>query len=426
MDNVTIFFLSFLAIMFLGMPIAFSLGISSFIYLYLADIPLIVIPQKMYSGMDVFALLCIPGFILAGNLMNMGGISERIIKFCNCLVGHIRGGLSQANIIASMIFAGISGTAIADTASLGAILIPAMEREGYDVDFSCAVTAASSCIGPIIPPSMPMIIAGTLTGLSVGRLFIAGAIPGILLGIVLMIVSDYLSKKRNYPKGDRVPWKRRIIEFYGAFWALMMTVIILYGILGGYFSPTEASMVACLYALLVGIFIYRELSIRDLPKILIKTAVTSGSVLVLVGFANLFAWILASEQIPQMIAKWLLAITTNKYLIILLINILLLFVGMFMETIAALLTLFPTLLAVALQVGIDPVHFAMISVLNLILGLTTPPVGVCLFVSASIGKISVSRVAKANIPFLAVSLVVLLMVSYIPALSTWLPSVMMK
>lgn len=426
MDNVTIFFLSFLVIMFLGMPIAFSLGISSFLYLYLADIPLIVIPQKMYSGMDVFALLCIPGFILAGNLMNMGGISERIIKFCNCLVGHIRGGLSQANIIASMIFAGISGTAIADTASLGAILIPAMEREGYDVDFSCAVTAASSCIGPIIPPSMPMIIAGTLTGLSVGRLFIAGAIPGVLLGVALMIMSDYLSKKRNYPKGDRVPWKRRFIEFYGAFWALLMTVIILYGILGGYFSPTEASMVACLYALLVGIFIYRELSVKDLPKILIETAVTSGSVLVLVGFANLFAWILASEQIPQMIAKWMLAITTNKYLIILLINMLFLFVGMFMETIAALLTLFPTLLAVALQVGIDPIHFAMIAVLNLILGLTTPPVGVCLFVSASIGKISVSRVARANIPFLAVSLVVLLMVSYIPALSTWLPSVMMK
>lgn len=426
MDNVTIFFLSFLVIMFLGMPIAFSLGISSFLYLYLADIPLIVIPQKMYSGMDVFALLCIPGFILAGNLMNMGGISERIIKFCNCLVGHIRGGLSQANIIASMIFAGISGTAIADTASLGAILIPAMEREGYDVDFSCAVTAASSCIGPIIPPSMPMIIAGTLTGLSVGRLFIAGAIPGVLLGVALMIMSDYLSKKRNYPKGDRVPWKRRFIEFYGAFWALLMTVIILYGILGGYFSPTEASMVACLYALLVGIFIYRELSVKDLPKILIETAVTSGSVLVLVGFANLFAWILASEQIPQMIAKWMLAITTNKYLIILLINMLFLFVGMFMETIAALLTLFPTLLAVALQVGIDPIHFAMIAVLNLILGLTTPPVGVCLFVSASIGKISVSRVGRANIPFLAVSLVVLLMVSYIPALSTWLPSVMMK
>ena len=199
-----------------------------------------------------------------------------------------------------------------------------------------------------------------------------------------------------------------------------MTVIILYGILGGYFSPTEASMVACLYGLLVGLFIYRELKIRDLPGIMMDTAVTAGSVLVLVGFANLFAWILASEQIPQMIAKWLLGITTNKYLIILLINLLLLFVGMFMETVAALLTLFPTLLAVAIQVGIDPIHFAMIAVLNLILGLTTPPIGVCLFVSSSIGKISVSRVAKANIPFLIVSLGVLLLVSYIPALSTWL------
>ena len=426
MDNVTILFVSFLVMLFLGIPIAFSLGVSSFLYLYLADIPLIVIPQKMFSGMDVFSMLCIPGFILAGNLMNQGGISERIIRFCNCMVGHIRGGLAQANIIASMIFAGISGTAIADTASLGAILIPAMEKEGYDVDFSCAVTAASSCIGPIIPPSMPMIIAGTLTGLSVGRLFIAGAIPGILLGLALMAMSAYLSKKRNYPKGEKASWKQLFVEFYGAFWSLLMTVIILYGILGGYFSPTEASMVACLYGLLVGLFIYRELKVKALPGIIVDTAVTAGSVLVLVGFANLFAWILASEQIPQMIAKWLLGITTNKYLIILLINLLLLFVGMFMETIAALLTLFPTLLAVALQVGIDPIHFAMIAVLNLILGLTTPPIGVCLFVSSSIGRISVSRVAKANIPFLIASLEVLLLVSYMPALSTWLPGMLMK
>ena len=193
-------------------------------------------------------------------------------------MGHIRGGLAQANIIASMIFAGISGTAIADTASLGAILIPAMEKEGYDADFSCAVTAASSCIGPIIPPSMPMIIAGTLTGLSVGRLFIAGAIPGILLGLVLMAMSAYLSRKRNYPKGEKASWKQLFVEFYGAFWALLMTVIILYGILGGYFSPTEASMVACLYGLLVGLFIYRELKIRDLPGIMMDTAVTAGSV----------------------------------------------------------------------------------------------------------------------------------------------------
>lgn len=426
MDNVTILFLSFVVLLFIGMPVAFSLGISSFIYLYLAGIPFIVIPQKMYSGMDVFSLLCIPGFILAGNLMNNGGISQRIIKFCNGMVGHIRGGLAQANIVASMIFAGISGTAIADTASLGAILIPAMEKEGYDVDFSCAVTAASSCIGPIIPPSMPMIIAGTLTGLSVGRLFIAGAIPGILLGMSLMVMAWYLSKKRNYPKGKKTTWKELAVEFYGAFWALLMTVIILYGILGGYFSPTEAAMVACLYAFIVGILIYRDLKIRDVPRILLETAATTSAILILVGFANLFAWILASEQIPQMIAKWMLSLTENKYLIILFINVLLLFVGMFMETIAALLTLFPTLLAVAVKVGIDPIHFAMIAVLNLIIGLTTPPVGVCLFVSSSIGKVSVSRVAKANIPFLAVSLIVLLMVSYIPALSTWLPAYLMK
>lgn len=417
-------FIVFLVLLFLGLPIAFCLGISSLVYLWLAGIPLMVIPQKMYSGIDVFVLLCIPGFILAGNLMNRGGISDRIIRFCNALVGHIQGGLAQANIVASMIFAGISGTAVADTASLGAILIPAMKKEGYDADFSCAVTAASSTIGPIIPPSMPMIIAGTLTGLSVGRLFIAGAIPGLLLGIGLMIVAYFISKKRNYPKGEKVPRRLLLKEFFGAFWALMLTVLILYGIVGGFFSPTEAAMVACLYAVVVGMFVYRDLSFRDLPGLILEASITTASIIVLVGLANLFAWILTSEQIPQMVADFLLGITKNKFLIILMINLLLLFVGTFMETIAALLTLFPTLLAVALQVGIDPIHFSMIAVLNLMIGLTTPPVGVCLFVASSIGKISISRISRANMPFLAVSIFVLFLVSYIPALSTWLPNLL--
>lgn len=415
-------FAIFVVLLFLGLPIAFCLGISSAAYLWLADIPLVIIPQKMYSGMDVFVLLCIPGFILAGNLMNRGGITDRIVGFCNALVGHIRGGLGLANIVASMIFAGISGTAVADTASLGAVLIPAMKKEGYEADFACAVTAASSTIGPIIPPSMPMIIAGTLTSLSVGKLFMAGAVPGILLGIGLMIVSYFISRKKGHPKGEKVGKRQLLHEFFGAFWALMLTVLILWGIVGGVFSPTEASVVASLYALFVGLFIYRDLKVRDLPRILIDTAVTTASIIVLVGVANLFAWILTSEQIPQMVADALLSVTKNKYLILLMINVLLLFVGTFMETIAALLTLFPTLLAVAVQVGIDPIQFAIIAVLNLMIGLTTPPVGVCLFVSSTIGKISISRIARANIPFLLVSIFVLMLVSYIPAISLWLPS----
>lgn len=414
-------FAIFVVLLFLGLPIAFCLGISSAVYLWLADIPLVIIPQKMYSGMDVFVLLCIPGFILAGNLMNRGGITDRIVGFCNALVGHIRGGLGLANIVASMIFAGISGTAVADTASLGAVLIPAMKKEGYEADFSCAVTAASSTIGPIIPPSMPMIIAGTLTSLSVGKLFMAGAVPGILLGIGLMIVSYFISRKKGHPKGEKATRRQLLHEFFGAFWALMLTVLILWGIVGGVFSPTEASVVASLYALFVGLFVYRDLKVRDLPRILIDTAVTTASIIVLVGVANLFAWILTSEQIPQMVADALLSVTKNKYLILLMINVLLLFVGTFMETIAALLTLFPTLLAVATQVGIDPIQFAIIAVLNLMIGLTTPPVGVCLFVASTIGKISISRIARANIPFLVVSIIVLLLVSYIPAISLWLP-----
>ncbi len=423
---VSLMFFLFLILLFGGVPIAFCLGLSSLFYIWMADIPLMLLVQRMYGGLNSFTLLCVPGFILAGDLMNAGGLSDRIIRFCNSFIGHYRGGLAQANIIASMIFAGISGTALADAASLGAILIPAMEKEGYDVDFSCAITVSSSCIGPIIPPSMPMIIAGTLTGLSVGKMFVAGIIPGVLLGGGQMIMTYIIAKQRNYPKGERATWKERWYEFRFAFWAILMTVIILYGIIGGVFSPTEASIVACLYAFLVGSFVYRGLNTRNIGRILINAAITTTSIMVLVGFANCFAWIMMSERVPKMVADLMFSITTNKYVILLFINILLLFVGTFMETIAALLTLFPTLLAVTNQVGIDPIQFGVVAVLNLVIGLTTPPVGVCMFVTCSIGKISVSRFVKAIMPCLVLSLAVLLLISYFPFLTTWLPSLMAK
>lgn len=410
----------FLFTLFIGFPVAFSLGLASLAYIILADIPLIIIPQKMYAGIDVFVLLCVPGFILAGNLMNRGGITERIVAFCNSLVGHIRGGLGIANVGASMVFAGISGTAVADTASVGAVMIPAMVKEGYENDFSCAVTASSSTVGPIIPPSLPMIIAGTLTGLSVSKLFVAGAIPGLLLGGGLMVVSYSISVKRGHPKGEKIPLKSVLKSFVGAFWAILMTVIILVGIIGGIFTPTEASGVAVVYAIFVGLFIYKELTIKDIPKILLESAITTASIMVLVGFANLFAWIMASEQIPQLVADTMLSISHNKYVILFLINLLLLFVGTFMETIAALLILFPVLLKVAVTVGVDPIQFAIIAVLNLVIGLTTPPVGVCLFVASSIGKISLGKLSKAVLPFLAVSLTVLMLVTYIPGISLFL------
>ena len=374
--------------------------------------------QRFFSGLDSFTLLCVPGFILAGNLMNAGGITSRIIGFCNKLVGHIRGGLGLANIAASMIFAGISGTAVADSASIGGILIPAMKKEGYESDFSVGVTAASSCIGPIIPPSLPMIIAATLTGLSVSKMFVAGILPGILMGFGMMGVSYYISCKRKHPKNERrATVKEILIGGRDAFWALLMTIIILLGIIGGIVTPTEASIIAVLYAVCVGFFVYKELTIKDLPRILKESIITTASIMVLVGCANIFAYIMSKEQIPQMVANAMLSITRNRVVILLLINVLLLFVGCFMETIAALLILFPVLLQVAISVGVHPIHFGIIMVLNLVLGLTTPPVGVCLFVTSSIGRISLAQASKGVFPFLTVNLLVLALITYVPPLT---------
>ena len=421
---VILLFAVFLGSLMLGLPVAFAIALGCLAYLIPSGIPLIIIPQRMFGGIDSFVLLAVPGFILAGNLMNGGGITKRIVGFSNALVGWIRGGLGLANVAASMIFAGISGTAIADTASIGAVLIPAMKEEGYEADFACAVTASSSTVGPIIPPSLPMIVAGTMTGLSVSRLFVAGAVPGVLLGVSMMLVSYAISVKRGHPKGERAGLGTIVKSGVGAFWAILMPLIILFGIVGGVFTPTEASVVAVLYALFVGTVVYRMLTIRSIIGILKETAVMTASIMVLVGFANLFAWILTSERIPQMIADAILGITTNRFLVLMLVNLLLLFVGTFMETIAALLIMFPVLLRLVTTVGVDPIHFAIICVLNLIIGLTTPPVGVCLFVAASIGKVSLGRLAMAVLPFLAVSLAVLMLVTYVPEITLFLPNLL--
>ncbi|WP_078382055.1 TRAP transporter large permease [Sutcliffiella halmapala] len=417
-----ILFISFLILIFLGVPVAFSLGLSSLIYLIFADIPLAIIPQKMFTGLNSFVLLCIPGFILAGNLMNAGGITDRIIAFANSILGRIRGGLGLANVGASMGFAGISGTALADTASIGGILIPAMKKEGYGAGFSAAVTASSSVVGPIIPPSLPMIIVGTLASLSIGDLFLAGAVPGILIGLGLMIPTYLISVKRNYPKGEKKSLKEVWKSFTGAFWALLMTLIILYGILGGYFTPTEASIVAVIYALIVGIFICKELPIRKIPAIMVQTMSSTASIMLLVGFANLFGWILVSERIPQMVADLILGISTNSVIVILLIILLVLFVGTFMETIAGLVILFPVLLPVASTIGMDPIQFGVTMVLAMVIGLVTPPVGVCLFVASQIGRVSMGKVTLELIPFIGVMLIVLLLVAFVPQITLFLPS----
>ena len=423
--NLAILISVFVAGLAVGIPVAVTLGLASAAYLLSAGIPLVVMPQKMYAGMDVFVLLCIPGFILAGNLMNNGGITERIIRFANALVGWARGGLGLTNVAGSMLFGGISGTAVADAASIGGMMIPGMKKAGYPADFSAAVTAASSTVGPIIPPSVPMIIVGALSGISVGRMFLAGAVPGILMGLAMMVTTYLIAVRKDFP---RQPWQgvgELGKSFLGAFWAIAMTALIIGGLMSGIATPTETAIVASIYAFVVGAFIYRDLKLKEVPRIIIESAVSSAAILALVGFANVFGWILVSERIPQMIASSVLSFTDNKYVVILLINLLLLFVGMFMETIAALIILFVPLLTLAQGVGVDPLHFATFAVLNLMIGLTTPPVGVCLFICANIAKLPLTPVIKAIAPFLLTNILVLLLVSYVPAIATWLPSLLL-
>ncbi|HBM59711.1 MAG TPA: C4-dicarboxylate ABC transporter permease [Citreicella sp.] len=423
--EVWILFAVFVGGLVVGIPVAITLGLSSLVYLLMSGIPPVVMPQKMYAGMDVFVLLSIPGFILAGNLMNQGGITNRIIRFAQALIGWVRGGLGLTNIAASMLFGGITGTAVADAASIGGVMIPGMKKAGYPAAFSAAVTAASSTVGPIIPPSVPMIIVGALSGISVGKMFLAGAVPGILMGLAMMVTAYWISRRNNHPREAWAGWGEVARSFAGAFWALFMTFLIVYGLLSGLSTPTETAVVASVYALLVGVLIYRELRLRALPGIIIESAVSAAGILALVGFANVFGWILVSERIPQAIADGVLGITDNKFMVILIINLLLLFVGMFMETIAALIILFVPLLSLAEAVGIDPLHFATFAVLNLMIGLTTPPVGVCLFVCAGIARLPLAPVVVAIVPFLLTNILVLLLVSYIPALATWLPNTLM-
>ncbi|WP_421929045.1 TRAP transporter large permease [Neoaquamicrobium sediminum] len=416
---------TFLITLALGVPVAICLGLASLAYIVASGMPLVIIPQRMFAGIDVFVLLCIPGFILAGNLMNGGGITERVIRFANALVGWMRGGLGMTNVAGSMLFGGISGTAVADAASLGSVLIPGMKKSGYPADFSAAITAASSTVGPMIPPSVPMIIVGALSGISVGQMFLAGAVPGILMGIGMMVACYIISVRRDFPRQEWKGVRELVASFFSAFWAIAMTALIVGGLMSGVATPTETAIVAAIYAFVVGAFVYRELPIARVPKIVVDSAVSSAGILALVGFANVFGSILSAERIPQMIVSAVLSITDNKFLVILLINLLLLFVGMFMETIAALIILFVPLLTLAQAVGIEPLHFATFAVLNLMLGLTTPPVGVCLFVCANIARLPLLPVVKAIMPFLLSNIIVLLLVSYIPAISTWLPTTLM-
>ncbi len=408
----------------LGVPIGFTIGITGLIGLYMMGLDVAMFtmaPLQFFSGLDMFTLMAMPFFILAGEIMNKTGITHRLVQFSNILVGHWRGGLAHANIMASIFFAGMTGAAVSDTAAIGTMLIPAMEEDGYDLDFSAAVTAASSIIGPTIPPSNMMVIYGSLMNVSIAGLFAAGFLPGIVLGGLLMVLSAIISIKRGYPKRAKATFKEKLIGLKEAIIPLLMPIIILGGILSGVFTPTEAAAVAVAYALFIGFFVLKSLKLVDLPPMFINTAKITGIVFLIIGSASIVSWILAINQVPQAIADFLLSTTGNPKIVLLLIIILMLIVGMFMDISAALIILGPILHPIAVSMGMSPIHFGIIMVLSLNIALMTPPVGACLFVVCSITKLKLAEISRAIIPFILVEIVALFIIAYIPVISTFIP-----
>jgi C4-dicarboxylate transporter DctM subunit len=420
---VFVLILSFIFFLLIGVPIAFVLGLTPLMAIMTqGETPLILAAQRIFTGIDSPILMAVPFFILAGNIMSAGGMTGRLLAFCNILVGRLRGGLAYINVVISMIFAGITGAAVADTSAVGSILIPAMKKEGYDSNFAAAVTATSSTIGPVIPPSIPFIIYGVLAEVSIASLFLAGFVPGVLLGLFQMGVVGYYAQTRQYPKGSPPSLKESIKAIVDAALVLMLPIIILGGILTGIFTPTESACIASFYALFISFFVYRDIRLRDLPRILINTGATSALVMLVISMASIFSWLLAAEEVPQMVTEIVLKTTTNKYLILLILNVILLIVGTFMETGASLIILTPVLLPLMVQIGVDPLHFGVILVLNLVIGLTTPPVGVCLFIACSIGQTDLEGLSKAILPFLLASIAVLLICTYWEGLIMAIPS----
>jgi len=412
--------------MFLGMPIVFAMamGVLATIVVW-NQIPLTMIFQQIYQGIDSFAIIAVPMFMLAGELMSKVGILDDILLLCNVIVGKFRGSLANANIVASMFFAGISGSAVSDTAAVGGALIPAMVKQGYDKDFSVAVTASSSVIGPIIPPSIGMILYGSIIPVSVSAMFAGGLIPGIMLGGALIIVATVLSFKRKYPiNKEKYSPKEVIKAIVRAVPGLLMPIIILGGILGGIFTPTEAAAVAIVYALILGIFYYRTLNIKIIIECFESSMAMAGSVLMIAALACPIGWLVAMGQVPMHLSNFITSVTKSPYVVLFFINLFLLILGFFMDANVSLLVFAPILAPVAAAVGIDPVHFAVVFILNITIGLATPPFGLCLFVGAGIAKINLESAMKAILPFVLVEIAVLLLVTYIPQISLTLPKLM--
>lgn len=424
---ILVLLISLFALIIIGVPVGIALAGSSMIYvIFSGNLPDFVVIHRMVNGIDSFPLLAIPFFILAGNLMNSAGITNRIFAFATAMVGWMRGGLGHVNIGASVLFAGMSGAAVADAGGLGTIEIKAMRDAGYDDDFAVAVTAASSTIGPIIPPSLPMVIYGVMASASVGQLFAAGFIPGLLMAVALMVMVAYYARKRNYPRDARFNIRLIGKTFAGAFLSLLTPIIIVGGILTGIFTPTEAAIAAVFYALVLGFFVYRTLTLKRLLHVSMETIETTTVILLIVGAASIFAWILTSNRATEQFAELILGITENPIFILLLLNLVMLVVGLFMETVAAITILVPVLLPIAMKMDVDPVHFGVIMVLNLMIGLLTPPVGMVLFVLSRVSGVSFERCSAATMPFLVPLVFVLLLVTFVPQVSMWLPTLIYR
>lgn len=418
---------SFLVMIALRLPIVFAIGLSSVATTFYLDLPLQMVAQNMVKGLDVFVLLAVPFFVLAGDIMAAGGIADKLINFANALVGWMRGGLAMVNILASMFFGGISGSSAADTTAIGSMLIPMMKKKGYDEGFATAVTITGSVQGILIPPSHNMVIyALSAGGVSIGALFLAGIVPGIMLGIALMIYAYIVSRVKNYPTGEPFNMRTLIKSFWSAALGLGTVLIVVVGVIAGVFTATEAAAIATAYAFVVTFFIYRQIPLSEMGPILSRSMKTLGIVMILIGTSTAFGWLLAYLKVPALIAGLIFSVSSNPVVILLIINGFLLFMGTLMDMSSLILICTPILLPIVKQIGVDPVHFGIIMMLNLGIGLLTPPVGSTLFLGSAISGVSIERITKASLPFFAVMIAVLMLVTYVPDVSMTIPRMMMK
>lgn len=413
------------ALFLIGVPITFALGATALLGLIISGVPLVVLVQRLWTAVDTFALVAVPLFILAGALMSYGGISKRLVDFAQALIGHMTSGLAMVAVVGCMFFAAVSGSAIADAAAIGGILIPSMIATGYHRPFATSLVAAAGTIGPIIPPSIPMVIYGVMTNTSIAKLFAGGFIPGVIMGLSLMGYAYYLGKKRGYRGREKRASVREMVSgFFSALLAMLMPIIIIGGIIGGIFTPTESGVVAVVYAIVLGLFIYRELKLSDMPRILYETGLTTGTVLIILGTASLFTWFLTIQQVPQQLTAAILGLNADKFMILLIVNVVLLIAGTMIDTISALIIFTPLFLPIVTSAGVDPIHFGVIVAVNLTIGMITPPVGVVLFVTSAIGKVSIREMWPDLWPQIAVLVAVLAAITYIDGLVMWLPNLL--